>query len=74
MTAFVEGGDVWRVGEYSLLIENDASRGAVSEPRLKLRDAGGNGACCTTAASGTRCEAFRLTDDRVGGSGGECAG
>ena len=74
MTAFAEGGDIRRVGEYSLLIENDAPRGAVSEPRLELRNAGRNSACCTTATSSTRREALRLTNNRIGGSGSEGAG
>ena len=74
MTASADGGILWSVKECSLFVENDAPRSAVSEPRLELRDAGGNRACRTAATGGTGRETLRLTDDRVGGSGGECAG
>lgn len=72
--ALVRGRAAARLGhlafgalEVELLVEHDAARGRVREPRLELRGAGGNNAGGAAASGGAGCETWGEVRMRAGG-------
>jgi len=57
--------------EVVFLVEHDATRRAVGEPRLQLRNAGWDRASRASASSGASCEAVRLANDGIGSALGK---